>query len=228
MTPRCLLALVVVGAVSACANRPPPPDWSLNAQGAAERAVAAALTGNARAEAAEASRLRREIAATGQPALLARAELLRCAARVAALDFEPCVAYDALAVDAGPAERAYAAWLGARPAAGDVPLLPPHHQPAARSLLAPVPATGPELALLAAIDDPLARLVAAGVWLRAGRGHPAVVALAVETASAQGWSRPLAAWLGVQLRQAEAAGDQTGAAATRRRLELVLSGGAAR
>lgn len=224
MTPRLLWVLVVVAALSACASRPPPPDWALNAQGAAERMVAAALTGNSRVEAAETARLRREMAATGQPARLARAELLRCAVRVAALDFEPCGAFDALAPDAGPADQAYAAWLSAQPTAAALPLLPPHQQAAARTLLAPAPAAGPEVAMLAAIDDPLARLVAAGVWLRAGRGHPAVVALAVETASAQGWSRPLLAWLRVQQQQARLAGDTAAADRIQRRLDLLGTG----
>ena len=47
------------------------------------------------------------------------------------------------------------------------------------------------------------------------------IAAAVDIASAQGWRRPLLAWLGVQLARAEAAGDSETAARVRRRMELV-------
>jgi hypothetical protein len=48
----------------------------------------------------------------------------------------------------------------------------------------------------------------------------------VDTASSQGWSRPLLAWLQVQARHAESAGDAVEARRVRRRIELVLNGGA--
>ena len=46
-------------------------------------------------------------------------------------------------------------------------------------------------------------------------------ALAVDTASAQGWRRPLIAWLTVQADQAQAAGDAGTAARARRRLAVI-------
>lgn len=79
---------------------------------------------------------------------------------------------------------------------------------------------------LSAIADPLARLVAAGVWFRAGQAHPAVMALAVETASNQGWNRPLLAWLLAQARHVELSGDAAEAQRLRRRVDLVLRAGA--
>jgi len=39
--------------------------------------------------------------------------------------------------------------------------------------------------------------------------------------SSQGWRRPLLAWLGVQLKRAEQAGDSETAARLKRRMELV-------
>jgi hypothetical protein len=47
------------------------------------------------------------------------------------------------------------------------------------------------------------------------------MATAVDTASAQGWRRPLLAWLNVQLQRAEKAGDAQEADRLRRRLALV-------
>lgn len=55
----------------------------------------------------------------------------------------------------------------------------------------------------------------------AGRLSPAGVATAVDTASAQGFRRPLLAYLTVQAKLAEKAGDSASLATIRRRIELV-------
>ncbi len=201
--------------LAACGSNPPPPDWALNSQGALERAGSAWLSGNTRVGEVEFARARTEIARTGQPERLARAELLRCAWAVASLEMTDCPAYQSLVADAAPAEQAYARYLLGKPQAGDVALLPEPQRPVAQALLAGATATLPNT------PDPLAKLVAAGVLLRAGQASPAVVAQAVDTASAQGWSRPLLAWLQVQARVAEQAGDRAGAERARRRAALV-------
>jgi hypothetical protein len=71
------------------------------------------------------------------------------------------------------------------------------------------------------IADPLSRLVAIGVLFEAGKADPAMVALAGDIASAQGWRRPLLAWLEVQALRAEKAGASEEAQRLRRRIELV-------
>ena len=80
--------------------------------------------------------------------------------------------------------------------------------------------------MLDAIEDPLARLVAAGLLLQSKRLTPADIGVATETASSQGWRRPLAAWLGVQLKRATDAGERDAAARIQRRMDLVLQGSA--
>jgi hypothetical protein len=70
-------------------------------------------------------------------------------------------------------------------------------------------------------DEPLSRLVAESVRFRAGGIDPAGITRAVDIASSQGWRRPLLAWLGVQLKRAEAAGDAETAERIRRRMALV-------
>jgi hypothetical protein len=202
--------------LGACSSTPPAPDWQVNAKRSIERAAEAGLRGDSRTEAAEFARARAELAPTGKPALMARVELLRCATRVAALDFVPCSGFDALAADAAPPEQAYARYLAGEATPADAALLPPAH----RSLVSD--ATAPDAAL-AAITDPLSRLIAAGVLLRRSHATPSVVEQAVDTASSQGWRRPLLAWLGVQLRRAEAAGAAQEAARIQRRIELVLN-----
>lgn len=214
---RCLI--VVALTLAGCASGPLPPDWQTNAKSALERAVVAHLKGDARIEAIEFERARREVARTGRVDLAARVELARCAARVASLAFEPCDGFEKLRIDAAPAERAYADYLAARPQTQDVALLPAQH----RAVAARLAADGADEALRA-IEDPLARLVAAGVIFRANRATPATIALAIETASAQGWRRPLLAWLNVQLARAEQAGDRAQAQRLRRRIALVQDG----
>ncbi|MGE0100551.1 MAG: hypothetical protein AB7S86_19595 [Hydrogenophaga sp.] len=192
----------------------------MNAKTSTERAAEAWLVGDARVEALEFGRARREITSTGRADLLARAELLRCATRVASLVFEPCAGFDALALDAAPAEQAYARYLQGTAKPADAALLPEAH----RSLIGnAVPD-----AAVAAIKDPLSQLVAAGVLLKSGRATPGVITTAVDTASARGWRRPLLAWLGVQRERAQAAGARDEAARLQRRIDLVAPPPAAR
>jgi len=217
---RSLLAATLVGAfLAGCASKPPEPEWEMNAHGSAQKALDAYLSGNARVDKLEWERARAEVARTGRPDLLARLELLRCAAQVASLVVEPCSAFEALRQDAAPPERAYADYLAGRAlAAQDVALLPA----AQRAVAAP----GASGAALAAIEDPLSRLVAAGALLQAGRADPAAIATATDTASAQGWRRPLMAWLLLQVQRAEAAGDKEAAERLRRRVAVVEQAGA--
>ena len=213
MTPPSLrLLAITVLVLAGCANKPPPPDWQMNAQDALERAVQAYLSGNTRLEALESAKVRAEVSSTGRADLLARAELVRCAARVASLVLEPCAGFAALSQDAAAPERAYADYLAGRAQPRDAALLPPQHRAVASG--------GAAAAGLKDMTDPLARLVAAGVLMQAGRADPTVIALAIDTASAQGWRRPLLAWLGVQAQRAESAGDAAEAARIRRRMAL--------
>lgn len=212
--------------LAGCASNPPPPDWQQAARGALDAAVAADLRGDARIATLEFDRARAQIARTGRPDLLARAELLRCAARAAALEFGPCAGFEPLRADAAAPERAYADHLLGRLQAGDAPLLPPAQQ--AVVALGPAPADAAAAATLQAQPDPLSRLVGAAVLLQGGRAGPAVIGLAVDTASAQGWRRPLLAWLGLQQQRAAQAGDAAEAARLQRRLDVVAGPAAPR
>lgn len=217
-----LLCAVLTG----CASGPPVPDWQLNAHDAAQKGVQAYLSGERHAEQRDFERARLETARTAQPTLLARVELLRCAAQVASLVLEPCAAFDALRQDAAAPEQAYARYLAGELQAGDVALLPAPQQGVAAALLAGD--ANRAAAALTHIADPLSRLVAAGVLLRAGQASPPVVATALDVASRQGWRRPLLAWLGLQAARADAAGDTEESARLHRRMAVLeRSGGAA-
>ena len=202
--------------LSACASSPKPTDWQLNAKGAIDRAVAAYLEGNNRVEAAEMAKARSEISSTGRVDLMARAELLACASRVASLVFEPCAGFEKLRQDAPAAEIAYADYLSGKLQPKDAVLLPKNQQ------ISAVADINSAQAAITTIADPLAKLVASGTALQAGRASPAVAQAAVDAASSQGWRRPLLAWLGVQLSLAEKAGDSVESARLQRRIALAV------
>lgn len=215
-----LQATAVLAALmlSACAGGPPPPDWQLDAKAALDDGVNAYLSGDTRAAERGFERARAALARTGRPALMARAELMRCAARVASLEFEPCAGFERWRADADATELAYADYLEAKPLGAEAIKLLPTAQQAVANLLARGTAAVP------AAEDPLSRLIGAAVLLRAGRSDAVLAEQATATASAQGWRRPLLAWLELQARAAERSGDMQGAAALRRRSALVLEG----
>ena len=202
--------LAFVLSLSACASGPKPADWQLEAKGAMERSVAAYLEGNSRVEAVEFARAKAEVSSTGRVDLMARTELRRCASQVASLVFEPCTGFEKLKQDAPAAERAYADYLAARLQPQDTALLPV----AQRAAL-----SGGDAAVKR-ITDPLSQLVAAGVAFQSGRASPALVQIAVDTASSQGWRRPLLAWLGVQASLLDKSGSTDEAARVRRQIVL--------
>jgi hypothetical protein len=212
MTRPTLLPVLLV--LAACAGAPPPPDWKMNTQSALERFESLFLDGNTKLAELNFAKARAEAARTGRPDLIARLELARCAVRAAALEFDDCPGYQTLKDNAAPAEQAYAAFLAGTWQGLDSQSLPAQYAPLLKA--------GGETRL-AEIKDPTSRLIAAGILFKYGRSDPAGIAEAVETASAQGWRRPLLAWLGVQRKRAEAAGDQAAAARIGRRIDLVES-----
>lgn len=205
--------------LTACASGPVAPAWEGNAKSALDNTVQNYLTGNTKAEEQDYARAYKELAATGRADLLARAELTRCAARVASLVLDDCPAFKPLAADAGAEQRAYADYLAGRWQGLNGALLPKHH---AAVLASP---TNP--AVLLQIPDPLSRLVAAGAILKQGALRPEglteLAALATQTASEQAWRRPLLAWLGLQAKQAETRGDTVQVNHLNRRIALILS-----
>lgn len=184
------LRLALVALLTACSSAPPAPEWQGNASGALQGFQQRYLSGDSKGADDAFAFARSELASTGRGELVARAELIRCAARVASLVFDSCMGFEALRQDAGAEERAYAEYLEGRVAR-------------------------------AVSNEPFARLVAYGVQLRTGSITPQGIAAAVDIASSQGWRRPLLAWLGVQLKRAQDAGDSETAARLKRRIELV-------
>jgi hypothetical protein len=203
---RALLLCAMAVLLAACGNKPRQPDWLVNADSAQDRYERAYLSGREPAATQEFQRLRAELASTGNPSLAARGELTRCAMQVASLEFTPCEGFEALRRDASNEERAYADFLLGK--AIDANALPEAYRNLSNG------------ASLAAIKEPVSRVVAAGVLVRSGRADPQVLQVAADTASEQGWRRAVLAWLGAQAMRAEQAGASEEAQRLRRRMAI--------
>lgn len=206
--PTLLAALLIAG----CASKPVEPSWRTNAAGSLDSFTDEYLKGNSAIAATDFARARSEMASTGRADLVAHAELVRCAVYTASLEVGECKGFGELAPDATPSERAYAAYLAGHWQGLDPALLPVQHQAIARG-------TGG----LAGVTDPLARLVAAGAMLQAGRIAPPDIVIATDTASAQGWRRPLLMWLEAARQRARALGDAAEVERIGRRIALISS-----
>jgi hypothetical protein len=228
IAPKIIAILSIV--LASCGSTPPTPDWQLNAHSGLQRFTQAYLAGHSGVAEVEFNNAKSEIAATGKPVLIARAELIRCAARTASLELNDCPGARAMQADLGVAESAYLTYLSAThpPPPGSntahqlsalASQLPEAHRAVLQSR-----DDGARVASLQGMADPVARLIAAAVLLRQNQLPPAGVDLVVETASEQGWRRPLLAWLTVQFKIAQAAGRTPDAERIQRRI-AVASGG---
>jgi hypothetical protein len=214
------LASCLILLLAGCSSAPPPPDWKMNAVSLIEHFQARWLEGDGKTADIALDKARGEIARSGRLDLLARAELAACATRAAALDFSNCAGYERLARgnanEAAASDIAYARFLAGDWSGLDAKALPAHY--------AGVTTAKDNAAAnraVAEIKEPLPRLIAAALLFKSNRAEPATLATAIDTASERGWRRPLLAWLQVQLKRAQAAGDTSAAAHLQRRIDLI-------
>lgn len=212
-----LLALLGLILLTACGSGGPPvPDWKTNSADWIERYQKHALLGeNVLAE----RYFQQAIAATGGAGRVndtAHLWLVRCATRRAMLIDDSCAEYAELArIEPNTANAAYFQFLTLHWDAVDIALLPKQHQ----NLVSAPAAARP--ALLASIDDPLARLLDAGLLVMRQEAAPDTLSLATATASDQGWRQPLLTYLMLQQKQAAARGDPAELARLSLRIQLV-------
>jgi len=212
-----LLALACLVLLTACGSGgPPPPDWKTDAADLIERYQKHALLGeNILAE----RYFQRAVAATGgagRVAETARLWLVRCATRRAMLIDDACSGYAELAdIEPNAADQAYYQFVTLRWEAIDAGLLPSQHRDLVRAPAAKRHET------LSRIVDPLARLLDASLLVMRQEADAATLALAAETASAQGWRQPLLTYLKLQEKQAADQGNVAEQARLARRIRLV-------
>ena len=209
-----LLSIVLL--LAACAGGPTPPEWQSRSHAALERFRQQFLAGNSRQAERSITEAKAAVAATGRPELAARVELVRCALATAALDIDACAGFDAIRNDATADDQAYRAFLSGQWQAEDVAKLPSQYRAVASARDAATRNNA-----MQQIADPVSRLVAAGALFGMAQLSPQGLGTAVETASAQGYRRPLLAYLNVEAKRAEAAGDSTALESIRKRIDLV-------
>lgn len=162
-----------------------------------------------------------EIKKSGDLDLLGKAWLTRMALQVAVLgEMEEGEYGKIAAVQPVPANRNFYLFLTGDPAAVDGALLPEQY----RSFLKTLREGGvvkAEKAINAMEDDPLSQLIAAGLAVRRHMENEAILRIAMNTASRNGWKRALLAWLERLRTFYEATGDSAKAAAVRQRIELI-------
>lgn len=176
--------------LSACGGSPPAPDWKQDSVSLIAKYSKAELKGeNTLAE----RYFEQALAASGGAARLeetARLHLIRCATRQASLTFEPCTGYLALAKFANAEDETYHRFLTGQWDGLDGGRLPAQY----RDFLA-----GRNTAInpgaLQKIGDPLSRLVAISIAVMRKEADDATLNLAAETASEQGWRKPLLVYL---------------------------------
>lgn len=208
----CIATLLVACAGCSVA---PSPAWKTETRDALEGFTAAYLAGETRAADRYFRAARATVSGTGRADLVGRVELIRCGTGTAALDFDACAEVAAMQADLTEADQAYAAFLEGRATPLQAGKLPEQYQ-----ALAKAKGADAQNKALAEIQDPLSRLVAAGSLFKAAQLSPSGVATAVDTASEQAWRHPLLAYLTVQAKLAEAAGDSAALAAVRKRIDL--------
>lgn len=212
-----LFALVGLILLAACGSGgPPPPDWKTDSADLIERYKKHALLGeNTLAE----RYFQQAVSATGgagRVADTARLWLVRCATRRAMLIDDACSEYADLAkIEPSAADHAYYQFITLRWDSVDVSQLPSQHRDLLRA-----PAEK-RRETLSRVADPLARLLDASLLVMRQESDSTTLALATETASAQGWRQPLLTYLKLQEIQAAARGNTAEQARLAKRIQLV-------
>lgn len=214
---RNLLLVLLLALLPACGGSPPAPDWKKDSVSLTERYKKAELKGeNKLAE----RYFQQALDAVGSAARLdetARLHLIRCATRQASLAFEPCNAYLELARLSANAEHdAYYRFISGQWDRLDAGKLPAQY----RDFVANRD-SGKNLGALQNIAEPLPRLIAISVTVRRKQADDAILFLAAETASEQGWRKPLLVYLKLLESRAALKDDKAGLEKLRARIKMV-------
>lgn len=155
---------------------------------------------------------------------LAMLYLTKYALHAASLEsFETSVFAKLYRLEPNAAHMSYCHFLKGNFTAVDVRALPPRYAGVLKAAL------GKDLSSVLreinAIDDPLSRLIACGVWVRYLPYDEAILQTSVATASANGWRRPLFAFLEKLQSYYLEHGDQNKAETIKLRLEILKKEG---
>ena len=177
--------------LTACGSGGPPvPDWKSDSVDFIERYKKQALLGENTLAERYFQQALRATGGGGRVSETGRLWLVHCATRRASLLDDNCSEYVDLAkVETSAEDRAYYQFVTLNWSGLDVAKLPAQYAPLVKADPMRINAQ------IAAIEDPLSRLLAASLVTLRGQADHATLVLAMETASAQGWRQPLLTYL---------------------------------
>jgi hypothetical protein len=216
-----ILSLIAALVICACCQASLPVSvWKDNAYRYLEDYKGNFLAGKEDATEPHFFKAKREITAGNDLTLLAIAYLTKYALHTACLEkFDTGDFARIYHQEPNPANMAYCNFLKGNFSAVDLNLLSPRYTGIIKA------AAGKDTSFaareIAAIDDSLARLIACGVWVSYMPYNEKILLTAIETASSQGWRRPLWAYLDKLQTFYLENGDKVKASGIQERLELL-------
>lgn len=203
--------------LSACGGGKVVPDWKKDTVSLIEKYKKAELKGN---NTLAERYFEQALDAAGSAAKIeetAKLHLIRCATRHASLAFETCTGYlDYAKLGTSAEDDTYQQFISGQWEKLDSGKLPAQY----RDFVANHDATK-NLSILHKIDDPLSRLIAISVAVMRKQADDGALSLAVETASEQGWSKPLLVYLKLLENRANLKDDKAAVEKLRARIKLV-------
>ena len=215
-----LLLLMIVLMICACGQATQIPVWKDKAHRHLEDYKINFLAGKEDATEPHFIKARKEIAAGNDLSLLIIVYLTKYALQTASLEsFDAGDFAKLYRLEPNVADMAYCHFLKGNFSAVDTKALPARYVGVMKA------AAGKDATLaareIAAIDDPLSRLIACGVWVRYMPVDESILQIAINTAAVNGWRRPLWAYLEKLQTYYLDRGDKNKAGIIKERLELL-------
>ena len=181
--------------ILSCSVAKPIPDWLSVSVSSIESYKKYYLSGRTEVAERQFTRALHEAKKTGNPEILARLYLIKMAVTSATLEELETKEYERLnALAPSPINETYFAFLSGNLTAADERFLPDQY----RSFFKAVKERKDPISLreeIEKIDEPLSALIAVSVLTRLHLEDEAILKRAIEISSAQGWERPLLAYL---------------------------------
>lgn len=215
-----ILLFLMVIMVTACGGSVQTPGWQNKASVYLEDYKLHFLSGKESAAEPHFMKARKELAAGNDLNLLATAYLTKYALQAACLEsFDTADFAKLYRLEPDPSQLAYCHFLKGNFTAVDLKVFPARYAGVVKAALAKDAALAARE--ISAIDDPLSRLVACGIWVRFQSCDENIVEIATKTAAANGWRRPLWAYLEKQQTCYLERGEPGKAQAIKLRLEML-------
>ncbi|MBN1473646.1 MAG: hypothetical protein JW914_03440 [Syntrophaceae bacterium] len=204
----------------ACATTSQIPEWQETSFRDIENYKTSFLTGKEGIAEAHFNRARGALATSNDLDLLAKAYLTKYALHASVLEeFDESEFLRIDRLQSVAANLSYYNFLKGNFAAVDESLLPDQYSKIIKSAREKNVAEARKE--ITAIDDPVSRLVACGVWIKHLSGDETILQTAINTAAENGWQKPLWAYLSQLEKYYLERGEIAKAAGIKERLELL-------